>query len=323
MRRREFISVLGSAVATWPFAARAQPAMPVIGFLNSTSPEVYVPYVSAFRQSLHDQGYIEGRNISIEFRWARGKFDRLPELVADLVDRRVTLIIVSGYTPGALAAKAATTTIPIVFSVGSDPVQSGIVSSLNRPGGNITGFTNINGTLGPKRLALLHELLPNVGTIGVLINPTNDTQSQDLREAANDLNLRTVFFPVKTAADLESAFASLDWEKVGALLLTDDVFFNGQRSQIVELASAHSVPAMYANRDFVLIGGLTSYGSDLIDIYRKVGVYAARILKGEKPGDLPVQQPTKFELIINLKTVKTLGLTLPPTLLARADEVIE
>jgi putative ABC transport system substrate-binding protein len=326
--RREFITHLGGATALIgsPLAAQAQQRpLLVVGILDPNSRDSYLAYVAAFLEGLKDGGFIEGRNVAIEYRWAEGHNDRLPALAADLVRRHVK-VIVPGGTPAALAAKAATTTIPIVFQLGSDPVKSGLVASLNRPGGNITGITNVTTTLAAKRLELLHKLTPKTVTIGVLIDPAGPAsggQRTDLQEAAGALGLQLMFLNASNENEIDAAFATLVQRRIGALLLTDTTFFNGRREQLVTLARFNAIPTMYTFREFVVAGGLISYASSITDAQRKAGIYVARILNGEKPGDLPVQQPTKFELVINLKTAKTLGIYVPPLLLAAADEVIE
>jgi len=323
--RRAFITLLGGAAA-WPLAARAQqPAIPVIGYLNLGSPESDTSRLTGLRRGLNETGYVEGRNVVIEYRWAGNQADRLPALAADLVRLRVAVIVAAG-PPSTFAAKAATTRIPIVFSVAADPVQLGLVASLNRPGGNLTGFNGFNNELGAKGLALLHELVPSAATIGFLENPNNPTfelTTRDVLAAAPILGLKIQILKAGTDREIDAAFVSLVQARTGALLVGGDVFFNSRIEHIVGLAASHAIPTMYQVPEFVVAGGLISYGSSLIDGYRQVGLYTGRILKGEKPGDLPVIQATKFELVINLKTAKALGLQIPDKLLALADEVIE
>jgi len=325
MKRREFITLVAGAAA-WPLAARAQqPAIPVIGYLNLGSPESDTPRLTGLRRGLNEAGYIEGRNFLIEYRWAGNQADRLPALAADLVQLRVA-VIVAGGPPQALAAKAATTSIPIVFLVGVDPVQLGLVTSLNRPGGNLTGFNGFVGELGSKGLALLHDLVPSVATIGFLENPNNPlfaVTTRDVLAAAPALGLKVQILNAGTDREIDAAFASLVQARTGALLVGVDPFFNNRIQRLIELAAAHAIPTLYSFREFVVAGGLISYGVSLIESYRQVGLYTGRILKGEKPSDLPVQQMTKPELIINLKTARTLGIDVPPQLLALTDEVIE
>jgi putative tryptophan/tyrosine transport system substrate-binding protein len=328
MKRREFITLLGGAMAAWPLAARAQQAaMPVVGFLSGAALEMMREYVAAFHRGLADAGFAEGRNVAIEYRWAEGHNDRLPGLATDLVRREVAVIVVGGSTPGALAAKAATQTVPIVFLVGPDPVKLGLVASLNRPGGNITGITILNVELIAKCLELMHSLMPPATTIAVLVNPANilqtATERRIVQDAAHVLGARVVVVNASSPSEIESAFATLVGERVGALVVSGENFFLTQRDRLVELAAHHAVPAIYAYREYVAAGGLMSYGTDISDAYRHVGVDTGRILKGEKAADLPVQQVTKVELVINLKIAKTLNLTFPLPLLGRADEVIE
>jgi putative ABC transport system substrate-binding protein len=325
--RRKFLAALGGAAAAWPLAARAQQqAMPVVGFLNSSWPGGYAPMVAAFRQGLNEAGYIEGRNITIEYRWAELHHDRLPELAADLVRRKVT-VIAATTTTAALAAKAATATIPIVFEVASDPVKLGLVASLNRPGGNLTGVTNVNIEVAPKRLELLHEIIPTATTFALLINPSNPTLAEpttrDIRASARTLGVQLHVVSATTDNEIEHAFASLAKLGVGGLVIGSDPFFSSRSERLASLAVRYALPAVYQWRDFAVAGGLISYGSDTRDAYRLAGIYTGRVLKGEKPADLPVQQATKVELYINLKTAKTLGITIPLPLSGRADEVIE
>jgi putative tryptophan/tyrosine transport system substrate-binding protein len=327
MRRREFITLLGGAAVAWPLAARAQqPAMPVIGFLNVASADGYRPMAAAFRQGLQESGYVDGQNVAIEYRWAEGRSDRLPAMAADLVHRQVT-VIAATTTPAALAAKAASTTIPIVFEVGGDPIQLGLVASLRQPGGNVTGVTNLNVEVAPKRLELLHELVPMATVFALLVNPTNpaiaERVSQEMELAARKFGLQLHTFHASTESDLEIVLGKLMELRAGGLVIGADAFFTSRSELLGALAVRHAVPAVYENRQFAAAGGLMSYGGGIIESYRLAGVYVARILKGEKPADLPVQQATKVELIINLKTAKALGITFPLTLLGRADEVIE
>jgi putative tryptophan/tyrosine transport system substrate-binding protein len=328
MQRREFITLLGGAAAAWPLAARAQqPAMPVIGFLSTASPRLYEHRLRPFREGLKEAGYVEGRNVEIDYRWAEAQDNRLPVLAAELVQRRVAVIVAAGGTPSAVAAKAATTTIPIVFGVAVDPVEVGLVASLNRPGGNVTGVTNLNVEVGPKRLELLHELLPSVTVIAVLVNPASPAIAElflrSMQAAAHTLGLKLHVLHASTERDFDTAFATLVQLRAGALVISPEILYNARIEQLAALTVRHAVPAIYQYRQFVAAGGLLSYGSDEREYYRQVGSYVGRILKGEKPGDLPVQQATKVELIINLKTAKALGLDVPDSLLARADEVIE
>jgi putative ABC transport system substrate-binding protein len=328
MNRRELIAFLGGAAAAWPRAARAQqPAMPVVGFLSSAgTAQAFAARLAVFRQGLQESGYREGQNVAIEYRWAEDQVDRLPALAADLVQRRVSVIAaVSG--PAARAAKAATATIPIVFQLGNDPVAVGLVASLNRPGGNITGVTTLSVELGPKRLELLHEVAPTATTIAVLVNPDNvtafETQSRDMQAAARSLGLQLHVLHASAERDLDTVFASLVQLRAGGLAIGGDAFLNSQSEQLAALALRHAVPAIHQPREFAAAGGLMSYGGSPTESYRLAGVYIGRILKGEKPADLPVQQVTKVELVINVKTAKALGLTVPLALLTRADEVIE
>jgi putative ABC transport system substrate-binding protein len=323
VRRREFITLLGGA-ATWPLPALAQ-QMPVIGFLNGASPEPYAPMAAAFRQGLKETGYVEGQNITIEYRWANDHYDRLPALAAELIAHQVTVMAATG-TPAAVAAKAATSTIPIVFSAAADPIMLGLVTSLNRPTGNVTGVSGYISALGAKRLELLRELVPSAGVIGVLVDPNYpdaEFQRKDVTEAARLIGQQIHIVNAGTESDFNGAFATLVQLKAGALVVSADVLFTSRREQLVALAARHKVPAIYYLREFVLAGGLMSYAPDLADGYRQAGIYVGRILKGAQPADLPIVQPTKFELVINLKTAKALNLTVPSSLLATADEVIE
>jgi putative tryptophan/tyrosine transport system substrate-binding protein len=326
MRRREFITLLGGAAATWPLMARAQqPTMPVIGFLNGASAWEYSRYVEAFRHGLSETGYSEGRNVFVEYRWAEGHYERLPTLAGDLVRRRVAVIVANG--PSIFPAKEATTTIPIVFQTASDPVASGLVASLDRPGGNLTGAVNLGGDVMPKRMELLHELVPSVTTMVFLTNPTNrgplNAILEAARAAARTLGLQLHVAEASSERDFDTVFARLPQLGAGALVIGNDAFLTSRSEQLASLALRYALPTVGPFRNFTEAGGLMSYGSTLTDTYSLVGTYAGRILKGEKPADLPVQQVTRIELIINLKTAKALGLTVPPTTLVTADEVIE
>jgi putative ABC transport system substrate-binding protein len=325
MKRRQFIAGLGGAAA-WPLAARAQqPAMPVIGVLNATSSVGYARELVAFRQGLNESGYVEGRNVAIEYRSAEGQYDRLPSLAADLVRRRVSVIATIGGIPSALAAKSATTTIPIVFEVGVDPVEMGLIVSLSRPGGNITGVTNLNVELGPKKLELLHELIPTATIIGLLVNPANpniEIVSKDMQVAARALDVEVDVLHASTDREIDDVFASLIRSRARSLVINPDPFFVSRMEQLVVLTVRYAMPTIY-NREFAAAGGLIGYGASSTDAYRLVGVYTGRVLGGAKPADLPVQQSTRVELVINLKTAKTLGITFPTGLLVRAEEVIE
>jgi putative tryptophan/tyrosine transport system substrate-binding protein len=327
IERRELLAALGGAAAAWPLAARAQQGpMPVIGFLSARSPEESAHLIAAFRQGLAEGGFVEGQNVAIEFRWARGQYDLLPALAADLVSRRVNVLTTAGGEPAAVAAKRATSTIPIVFGSGSDPVRAGLVESWNRPGGNATGITFMTTLMEPKRLGLLRDLVPGVPLVGVLLNPSfppAERQLQDIEEAARSVDQRIVIAKAGTDAELDAAFATLIKASVGGLLVGADPYFDTRREQIVAFAQQQRLPAIYQFREFAVAGGLLSYGIDVVDAYRQYGVYTARILKGARPADLPVLQPTKFELVINLKTARALGVKISDNLLSLADEVIE
>jgi putative tryptophan/tyrosine transport system substrate-binding protein len=327
VRRRGFITLLGGATAAWPLATRAQQkAMPVIGFLASGSPGSRAPELAAFHQGLAEARYVEGQNVAIEYRWAEGSYDRLPALAAELVARKVDVIVTTGGFPPALAAKSATSTIPIVFVVGIDPVAEGLVASLARPGGNLTGFSILVSELMPKRIELLFELVPQAKVIAFLVNPNNAATERvvrDPQEAARAKGVQLVIVKAGSESEIDTAFATLVQLHARALVVDADPFFSSRREQLVARASRDAVPAIYGWREFAAAGGLISYGPSVTAVNRQAGIYAARILKGEKPTDLPVQQPTKFELVVNLKTAHALGLTVPPSILARADEVIE
>jgi putative ABC transport system substrate-binding protein len=327
MRRREFIGLLGSAAVAWPLMARAQQPMPVVGFLNAASPGPYALHVAAFRQGLKELGYVEGQNVAIEFRWAEGKNERLPALVADLVNRKVRVIALPGSTPAAQAAKAATANIPVIFGVGGDPIQLGLVSSLNRPGGNLTGVTALSVELAPKQLQLLHELMPTMTAVAVLINPTSPALAEatlrDLHAATRTLGVQLHVVHASTDSELDTAFASVANLRIGGLIIASDAFFTSQVQKLARLAAYHRISAVYWNRDFANAGGLMSYGTSYTETYRIAGDYTGRILKGESAAELPVQQNSKVELVINMKTARQLGITFPLPLLARADEVIE
>ena len=326
MKRREFIGFIGGAVATWPLATHAQqPGLPVIGFLNGASPERYEHQVAAFRDGLKDGGYIEGRNVAIEYRWAEGHFERLPEMAADLVNRKVAVIAATS-TPANLVAKAATRTIPIVFTTGGDPVHLGLVASLSHPGGNVTGVTTLQAELAPKRLELAHELMPSATTVALLVNPTNPIAgdfSTDAQAAARRLGLQLKVMHASTDQEINDAFAGFSRLQAGVLIVGTDVSFVERSQQLAALALQYAIPTIFSYREFAAAGGLMSYAGSAIFSYHTAGVLTARILKGEKPADLPVQQATNIELIVNLKTAKAIGITIPLSLLGRADEVIE
>ena len=325
--RREFITLIGGAAAAWPLVARGQQsAMPVIGLLSTRLPDESAHLLAAFRRGLAENGYAEGQNVTVEYRWALGQYDRLLPLAAELVRRPVAVLVAVGAEPSALAAKAATATIPIVSTFTADPVERGLVASLNRPGGNVTGISLLGATLEAKRLGLLHDLVPQAATIGVLLNPDFPpaaSQLRDMQEAARTIGLQLHVLRASTDREIDSAFESIAQHRIRALAVAADPFFVTRRDKLAALAAHHAVPAVYILREYAVVGGLMSYGPDLSDQYRQIGVYAARILKGAKPADMPVVQPTKFELVINLKTAKALGILIPPMLLALADEVIE
>jgi len=327
MRRREFITLLGGAAVAWPITARAQqPAMPVIGFLNPTSPDSNADRLRAFRQGLKQNGYVEEENVAIVYRWAEGQTDRLPEMAADLVRRKVAVLAAVQGVASALAAKAATTTIPIVFVVPEDPVRFGLVASLARPSGNLTGINFFTAELVAKRLELLRELVPAAKRVAVLVNPTNATAEitvRDVEPAARVIGLEIQVFNASTSGEINTVFATLTRERPDALFVAGDSLFTSRRVQFAALAARHAIPAQYASREFVEAGGLMSYGTNIVEAWRQAGAYAGRILKGAKPADLPVVQSSKFELVINAEIARLLGLTVPPQLLARADEVIE
>jgi putative tryptophan/tyrosine transport system substrate-binding protein len=326
MRRREFITLLGGAAAS-PLVARAQQApVPVVGFLSSRSPEEAAVHTAAFRRGLSEAGFVDGQNVAIVFRWAEGRYERLPALAKELVDLRVSVILAGGGELSARAAKDATGSIPVVFVIGDDPVKVGLTASFNRPGGNLTGVSFLTGELGGKRLGLICELVPGTSAVALLLNPKDmgaELQKQDVQAAAQALGRRLLVLYARSETDFETNFDTLKREQVGALVVENDPFFDSQREKIMSLAARYAMPAIYHIREFPVDGGLMSYGASLADVYRQTGNYAGRILKGEKAGDLPVMQPTKFELVINLKTAKALGLTVSPSLLARVDEVIE
>jgi putative tryptophan/tyrosine transport system substrate-binding protein len=330
MRRREFIALAGGATVAsvfGPLRARAQqPAMPVVGYLGAQSPAAFASRVAAFRQGLGEAGYAEGRNVAIEFRWAEGRHDRLPDLAADLVARQVSVIVAPGGAPAALAAKSATTSIPIVFEMGADPIAIGLVASLARPGGNLTGISSLNVEVTPKRLEILHEAIPTGAVVAVLLNPTSptaDSQFKQLQQAARTLALQLHVLHASTQGDFDNVFATLLQLRPKGLVVASDGFFATHGEQLAALTVRHAMPAIHQSRDFALAGGLMSYGGSFLESHRQAGVYTGRILKGDKPADLPVQQVTKVELLINLKTAKTLGVTFPLALSGRADQVIE
>ncbi len=326
MRRRDFIAILSSAM-TWPFAASAQqPTIPVIGFLHTRSPDDTLNQVAAFRRGLAEQGYVEGQSVTIEYRFARGRYDQLPDLSADLVHRQVAVLVAVGGDPAALAAKRATSTIPIVFAVGSDPVKLGLVGSYARPAGNATGMNILTSALEAKRLGLLHELVPQAATIGYLTNPrfaSAEGEVHDIQEAARALALEVRVLPAVTEKEIDAAFKTISDEKILALAVGSDPFFDTQRDKIIALAARYSIPAIYQFREHAAAGGLMSYGVDIADAYRQIGVQVGRILKGKKTTDLPILQPTKFEFVVNLKTARTLGVKFSPDLISLADEMIE
>ena len=327
MRRRDFLGVLGGAAAAWPLAARAQqPAKPVIGFLHSGSPGPYSYALTAFRRGLGEAGFVEGDSVTIDYRWAEDRFDRLPALAGELVRRNVSLIFVGGGDIAALAAKSATATIPIVFAIGADPVQQGIVASLNRPGGNVTGVTFLAVEIRPKMVELIRELLPRAKKVAVLGNPNRpgfERLVNDVVKPARAAGLDVRVLKAGNEREIEAAFSTFNQARVDGLLVLSDPVYTNRRDQIARLQRSYKIPAIHGSRESVVAGGLISYGARLEDAYRQAGVYAGRVLKGEKPADLPVMQPTRFELVINLKTAKAIGIEIPPTLLARADEVIE
>jgi putative ABC transport system substrate-binding protein len=328
MQRREFITLLGGTALSWPIATRAQQqAMPVIGFLHTGSAATFGDPVAAFRKGLSETGYIEGQSVAIEYRWAEGQNERLPALAADLVRRRVAVIVAPGSTPATFAARAATTTIPIVFITGADPVKIGLVASLNRPGSNLTGIGDIGVELGAKRLGILHELLPGAARFAVLVNPDNPFITEafvtELGVAASVIGRQIEVVTARTNSDIDAAFATFEKKRADAFLTSPDTLFVARRVQLLTLAARHAVPALYHRRELAEAGGLMSYGSSLVDQFRQTGVLVGRILKGEKPAEMPVELPTRFEFVINLQTAKTIGIDIPATLLARADEVIE
>jgi putative ABC transport system substrate-binding protein len=327
LKRREFIALATTLAASGPFRARAQSTTaPVIGFLSSRSPEEAAIHTAAFRKGLGEAGFVEGQNVAIVFRWAEGHYERLAAFAKELADLRVSTVMAGGGTPSALAAKSATATVPIVFVIGDDPVKAGLTASFNRPGGNLTGVAFLTGELGAKRLGLICELVPDARAVALLLNPKNpaaELQRQDVEAAAQALGRPLLMLDASTDADFEANFAMLKQQQVGALVVQNDPFFDSRRDRIVSLAARYAMPAIYHIREFSAGGGLMSYGASLADSYRQAGNYAGRILRGERPADMPVVQPTQFELVINLKTAQALGLTVPPSLLARVDEVIE
>jgi putative ABC transport system substrate-binding protein len=325
MKRRALITLLGGAAA-WPFAAWAQGAMPVIGFMHTASADRFPHLVAAFRKGLNEAGYIEGQNVRIEYRWAEGQYDRLPKFAAELAARPVSVLAATGGDPSGLAAKAIGTTIPIVFEIGGDPVQLGLVASLNRPGGNLTGTTLLSSDLAPKRLELLHDLVPKAVSVALLINPTApgaDLESRSLQSAAPDVGMQVQTFQAGNDSDLEIAFSAIVERRVDALILQADPFFTSRRDRLVDLANRHAIPAMYPFREFATAGGLVTYGADIAEVFRQTGIYTGRVLHGQRPADLPVLQPTKFDLVINLKTAKALGITVPLPLQMTANDVVE
>jgi putative ABC transport system substrate-binding protein len=327
MKRRNFIGLVGGAAA-WPLVARAQrPSVPVVGFLGATSPEGYATFVNGFQRGLKEAGFVDGDNVTTVYRWAEGQYDRLPGLAADLVSRHVSVIVATGGLPSSLAAKQATATIPIVFTLGSDPVKFGLVSSLNRPNGNVTGVTLFAYLLDAKRVELMHELVPGASVVALLVNPNSPAQAEaqyaDVEAAVRKFGQQLVILKAGTDSEIDSAIAGVTEKKASVLLVSADPLFLSRRDQLVALVTRHAIPAIYEWRQFAEAGGLMSYGIDLVDAYRQAGVYAGKILGGAKPGDLPVLQPTKFEFVINLKTARTLGLTVPNTMLVAADQVIE
>jgi putative tryptophan/tyrosine transport system substrate-binding protein len=326
MKRRNFIGLAGS-VAAWPLVVRAQrPSLPVVGFLGATSPEGYANFVSGFQRGLKEAGFVDGDNVATTYRWAEGQYDRLPGLAADLVSRRVSVIVATGGLPSSLAAKQATETIPIIFTLGSDPVKYGLVSSLNRPNGNVTGVTLFAYLFDAKRIELMHELVPGASVVALLVNPNNpqaEAQHADVEAAVQKFGQQLVILKAGTDTEIDSAIAGLAGRKIGALLVSADPLFLSRREQLVGLVARYAIPSIYEWRQFAEAGGLMSYGIDLVDAYRQAGAYTGKILGGAKPGDLPVLQPTKFEFVINLKTARALGLTVPNTMLVAADEVIE